>query len=163
MTQVVLHIGMHKTGSTAIQKRLEANAELLDCHGISFDDNSKNQLKSAAKKRDFKPWSQKLKRARKHNNTLLISNEVLSHLLAPAPNQPGACLGSWLTEAFLNEGCSVTLIAHPRSTQLPQFPVHPARQEVRSRLRFRNLCPANDGAHQSPGRMRSLAVIRLDP
>ena len=49
MTQVVLHIGMHKTGSTAIQKRLEANAELLDRHGISFDDDSKNQLKSAAK------------------------------------------------------------------------------------------------------------------
>ena len=114
MTKVVLHIGMHKTGSTAIQKRLEANAELLDRHGISFDDNSKNQLKSAAKKRDFKPWSQKLKRARKHNNTLLISNEVLSHLLAPEPNQPGACLGSWLTEAFLNEGCSVTLIAFIR-------------------------------------------------
>ena len=46
MTQVVLHIGMHKTGSTAIQKRLEANAELLDRHGISFDDDSKNQLLS---------------------------------------------------------------------------------------------------------------------
>ena len=115
MTQVVLHIGMHKTGSTAIQKRLEANAELLDRHGISFDDNSKNQLKSAAKKRDFKLWRQKLKRARKRNNSsLLISNEVLSHLLAPQPNQPGACLGSWLTEAFLNEGCSVTLIAFIR-------------------------------------------------
>ena len=114
MTQVVLHIGMHKTGSTAIQKRLEANTELLDCHGISFDDDSKNQLKSATKKRDFKPWRQKLKRARKHNSRLLISNEVLSHLLAPQPNQPGACLGSWLTEAFLNEGCSVTLIAFIR-------------------------------------------------
>ena len=115
MTQVVLHIGMHKTGSTAIQKRLEANAELLDRHGISFDDDSKNQLKSAAKKRDFKLWRQKLRQARKRNNsTLLISNEVLSHLLAPQPNQPGACLGSWLTEAFLNEGCSVTLIAFIR-------------------------------------------------
>ena len=105
MTQVVLHIGMHKTGSTAIQKRLEANAELLECHGISFDDDSKNQLKSATKKRDFKPWRQKLKRARKRNSRLLISIEVLSHLLAPQPNQPGACLGSWLTEAFLSEGC----------------------------------------------------------
>ena len=115
MTQVVLHIGMHKTGSTAIQKRLETNAELLDRHGISFDDDSKNQLKSAAKKRDFKLWRQKLLQARKRNNsTLLISNEVLSHLLAPQPNQPGACLGSWLTEAFLNEGCSVTLIAFIR-------------------------------------------------
>ena len=114
MTQVVLHIGMHKTGSTAIQKRLEANAELLDRHGISFDDDSKNQLKSAAKKSDFTPWRQKLKRARKRNSRLLISIEVLSHLLAPQPNQPGACLGSWLTEAFLNEGCSVTLIAFIR-------------------------------------------------
>ena len=114
MTQVVLHISMHKTGSTAIQKRLEADAELLDRHGISFDDDSKNQLKSAAKKSDFTPWRQKLKRARKRNSRLLISIEVLSHLLAPQPNQPGACLGSWLTEAFLNEGCSVTLIAFIR-------------------------------------------------
>jgi len=115
MTQVVLHIGMHKTGSTAIQKRLEANAELLDRLGISFDDDSKNQLKSAAKKRDFKPWRQKLRQARKRNNsTLLISNEVLSHLLAPEPNQPGDCHGTWLTEAFLNKGCSVTLVAFIR-------------------------------------------------
>ena len=115
MTQVVLHIGMHKTGSTAIQKRLEANAERLDGHGISFDDDSKNELKSAAKKRDFKPWCQKLQQAQKRNNsTLLISNEVLSHLLAPEPNQPGTCLGSWLIEAFLNEGCRVTLIAFIR-------------------------------------------------
>ena len=115
MTQVVLHIGMHKAGSTAIQKRLEANAELLDRLGISFDDDSKNQLKSAAKKRDFKPWRQKLRQARKRNNsTLLISNEVLSHLLAPEPNQPGDCHGTWLTEAFLNKGCSVTLVAFIR-------------------------------------------------
>ena len=114
MTQVVLHIGMHKTGSTAIQKRLEANGPLLHRYRISFDDDSKNQLKSAAKKRDFQPWRQKLKRARQRNSTLLISNEVLSHLLAPEPNQSGECLGSWLTEAFLNEGCSVTLIAFIR-------------------------------------------------
>ena len=115
MTQVVLHIGMHKTGSTAIQKRLEANAELLDRHGISFDDDSKNQLKSAAKKRDFKPWRRKLQAARKrHHRTLLISNEVLSHLLSPQPIQSDACLGTWLAEAFLNEGCGVTLIAFIR-------------------------------------------------
>ena len=62
MTQVFLHIGMHKTGSTAIQKRLEANGPLLQQHRISFDDDSKNQLKSATKRQDFKPWDEKLQR-----------------------------------------------------------------------------------------------------
>ena len=114
MTQVVLHIGMHKTGSTAIQRRLVANGSLLDRYRISFDDDSKKHLKQAARKKDFSLWRQKLRRARRNNSTLLISNEVLSHLLAPQPNQPSECLGTWLTEAFLNEGCSVTLIAFIR-------------------------------------------------
>ena len=45
---------------------------------------------------------------------LLISNEVLSHLLSLQPNQPGECLGTWLTEAFLDEGCRVSLIGFIR-------------------------------------------------
>lgn len=61
MTEVVLHIGMHKNGSTAIQKRLEPNGYLLDRYRISFDDDSKNQLKSAARTKDFGPWRQKLR------------------------------------------------------------------------------------------------------
>ena len=48
MTRVVLHIGMHKTASTYIQKRLDANQHLLKQHAIRFDDDSKNQLKIAA-------------------------------------------------------------------------------------------------------------------
>ena len=114
MTQVFLHIGMHKTGSTAIQKRLEANGRLLQQHRISFDDDSKNQLKSATKKRDFKPWREKLQRARASNNALLVSNEVLSHLLLAQPSDSDVCLGDWLTEAFHKHGCSVTLIAFLR-------------------------------------------------
>ena len=57
MTRVVLHIGMHKTASTYIQKRLQANQPLLRQHGIRFDDDSKNRLKIAARRSDFKPWS----------------------------------------------------------------------------------------------------------
>jgi len=114
MTQVFLHIGMHKTGSTAIQKRLEANGPLLQQHRISFDDDSKNQLKSATKKRDFKPWRKKLQRARASNSALLVSNEVLSHLLLTQPSDSDGCLGDWLTEAFRKQGCSVTLIAFLR-------------------------------------------------
>ena len=114
MTQVFLHIGMHKTGSTAIQKRLEANGPLLQQHRISFDDDSKNQLKSATKKRNFKPWRKKLQRARASNSSLLVSNEVLSHLLLAEPSDAYGCLGDWLTEAFQKQGCNVTLIAFLR-------------------------------------------------
>ena len=114
MTQVFLHIGMHKTGSTAIQKRLEANGLLLQQHRISFDDDSKNQLKSATKKRNFKPWRKKLQRARASNSALLVSNEVLSHLLLAEPSDAYGCLGDWLTEAFHKQGCNVTLIAFLR-------------------------------------------------
>ena len=78
------------------------------------EDDSKNQLRSAARKKDFGPWRQMLRRARSNNSTLLIPNEVVSHLLVPQPNQPGECLGTWLTEAFLNEGCSVSLIGFIR-------------------------------------------------
>ena len=114
MTQVFLHIGMHKTGSTAIQKRLEANGPLLQQHRISFDIDSENQLKPAVKKRDFRPWQTKLDRARANNNTLLVSNEVLSHLLTRQPSDSDGCLGDWLIDAFHNQGCSVTLIAFLR-------------------------------------------------
>ena len=92
MTQVILHIGMHKTGSTAIQKRLVVNGSLLDRYRISFDDDSKNHLKSAVRKKDFNPWLQKLRRARRNNSTLLISNEVLSHLLIPSRISPASAL-----------------------------------------------------------------------
>jgi len=114
MTQVFLHIGMHKTGSTAIQKRLEANGLLLQQHRISFDDDSKNRLKSATKKRDFKPWRAKLQRARDSSNALLVSNEVLSHLLLGQPSGADGCLGDWLIDAFHKQGCGVTLIAFLR-------------------------------------------------
>ena len=114
MTQVFLHIGMHKTGSTAIQKRLEANGLLLQQHRISFDIDSENLLKPAVKKRDFGPWQRKLDRARANNNALLVSAEVLSHLLARQQTDSDGCLGDWLVQAFQKQGCSVTLIAFLR-------------------------------------------------
>ena len=39
---------------------------------------------------------------------------MLSHLLAPQPDQPCECLGTWLIEAFLNEDCSKSLIGSIR-------------------------------------------------
>jgi hypothetical protein len=92
MTRVVLHIGMHKTASTYIQKRLQANQPLLRQHSIRFEDDSKNQLKIAARRSDFKPWKTRLKQARKQGADLLISNEVLSHLLARSLLSPSCAI-----------------------------------------------------------------------
>ena len=58
MTRVVLHIGMHKTASTYIQKRLQANQPLLRQHSIRFEDDSKNQLKIAAPEATSSPGKQ---------------------------------------------------------------------------------------------------------
>ena len=115
MTRVVLHIGMHKTASTYIQKRLQANQPLLRQHGIRFDDDSKNRLKIAARRSDFKPWKTRLKQARDRNADLLISNEVLSHLLAqPRYERPEECIGDWLVRQFQRHGCEITLVAFLR-------------------------------------------------
>ena len=115
MTRVVLHIGMHKTASTYIQKRLQANQPLLRQHSIRFEDDSKNRLKIAARRSDFKPWKTRLKQARERGADLLISNEVLSHLLAqPRDAQPGECIGDWLVRQFQRRGCTVTLVAFLR-------------------------------------------------
>jgi len=115
MTRVVLHIGMHKTASTYIQKRLQANQSLLRQHSIRFEDDSKNQLKIAARRSDFKPWKTRLKQARERGADLLISNEVLSHLLAhPRSERPEECIGDWLVRQFQRRGCAVTLVAFLR-------------------------------------------------
>ena len=115
MSRVVLHIGMHKTASTYIQKRLQANQPLLRQHGIRFDDDSKNRLKIAARRSDFKPWKARLKQARDRNADLLISNEVLSHLLAqPRDERPEECIGDWLVRQFQRHGCEITLVAFLR-------------------------------------------------
>ena len=112
MTRVVLHIGMHKTASTYIQKRLDANQTLLKQHGIRFDDDSKNQLKHAARRNNFRPWNVRLKQARKRNADLLMSNEVLSHLLAePCSKRAGDCIGDWLIRQFQRRDCRITLVA----------------------------------------------------
>jgi len=115
MTRVVLHIGMHKTASTYIQKRLDANQPLLKQHGIRFDDDSKNQLKHAARRHDFRPWNARLKQARSRNADLLISNEVLSHLLAePCSKRAGDCIGDWLIRQFQRRDCRITVVAFLR-------------------------------------------------
>lgn len=115
MTRVVLHIGMHKTASTYIQKRLDANQPLLKQHGIRFDDDSKNLLKHAARKNDFGPWNTRLQQARKWNADLLISSEVLSHLLTePCNKRVGDCIGDWLIRQFQRRDCRIILVAFLR-------------------------------------------------
>ena len=115
MTRVVLHIGMHKTASTYIQKRLEANQALLRQHAIRFEDDSKNTLKIATRRNDFRPWNARLKQARALNADLLISQEALSHVLAePSSKLPQDCNGDWLIRQLQRRDCSITLIAFLR-------------------------------------------------
>ena len=114
MTRVVLHIGMHKTASTYIQKRLDANQTLLKQHGIRFDDDSKNQLKHAARRNNFRPWNVRLKQARKRNADLLMSNEVLSHLLAEPCSKRAELHRRWLIRQFQRRDRRITLVAFVR-------------------------------------------------
>ena len=53
-----------QTASTYIQKRLQADQPCSRQHSIRFEDDSKNQLKIAARRSDFKPWKTRLKQAR---------------------------------------------------------------------------------------------------
>ena len=56
-----------------------------------------------------------MKQARERGADLLISNEVLSHLLAhPRSERPEECIGDWLVRQFQRRGCAVTLVAFLR-------------------------------------------------
>ena len=61
--QLVLHIGMHKTASTTIQRRLKANDRLLQDFGYFYVDKQRKKLLKATLNRSFKPWRELIEQA----------------------------------------------------------------------------------------------------
>ena len=54
--QLILHIGMHKTASTTIQKRLQANNRLLQTYGYLYIAKERKTLLKAVLQKNFNPW-----------------------------------------------------------------------------------------------------------
>ena len=54
--QLILHIGMHKTASTTIQKSLKVNNQLLQSYGYLYIAKERKTLLKGVLQKDFKPW-----------------------------------------------------------------------------------------------------------
>ena len=53
--RLILHIGMHKTASTTIQRRLKANNPKLQDFGFRYAAKERKSLLKAVQKKNFKP------------------------------------------------------------------------------------------------------------
>ena len=54
--RLILHIGMHKTASTTIQKRLKGNNQRLEEFGFRYAAKERLTLLKAVQTKNFKPW-----------------------------------------------------------------------------------------------------------
>ena len=54
--RLILHIGMHKTASTTIQRRLKANNPKLQDFGFRYSAKERKTLLKAVRKKNFKPY-----------------------------------------------------------------------------------------------------------
>ena len=113
--QLVLHIGMHKTASTTIQKRLKANDRLLQEHGYFYVDKQRKKLLKAALNRSFKPWRELIEQAAATGLTPVVSHEAFSHVLCRSRSKSTTtCLGDWLLKKLGKAGIKVTVIGFIR-------------------------------------------------
>lgn len=72
--RVILHIGMHKTASTTIQRRLKANNPTLQDFGFRYAAKERKTLLKAARKKNFKPWRELILQAQTQGFTPLVSH-----------------------------------------------------------------------------------------
>ena len=106
--RLILHVGMHKTASTTIQKRLEANNLLLQEHGYIFISKQRKPLFKAACRGDFKPWLELIQATEPMGLAPIVSHEAFSHVLCrsnPAV-EPAPCSGDWLLNKLADAGVS---------------------------------------------------------
>ena len=75
--QLILHIGMHKTASTTIQKRLKANTRLLQSYGYQYIAKERKTLLKAVLQKNFKPWRELIRYARKTASTPIVSLSLI--------------------------------------------------------------------------------------
>ena len=113
--RLILHIGMHKTASTTIQKRLQANNPLLRKHGYIYISEQRKSLLKAVLQGDFEPWRDLIRTVAPTGLTPIFSHEALSHVLCrTGPVATAPCSGDWLLNKLADAGVSVTIIAFIR-------------------------------------------------
>ena len=116
--KIVLHIGMHKTASSTIQKRLKINNELLQENGYFYVDENRKALLHAIQKRDFNPWRKIINYAFEHNCSPIISHESFSYTLcrtkASKRGKKDIHLGQWLFKHLRKSGLNITVIGFIR-------------------------------------------------
>ena len=113
--RLILHIGMHKTASTTIQKRLKGNNQRLEEFGFRYAAKERKTLLKAVQTKNFKPWRELLREAETQGITPIVSHEALSHVLCrPQSSGEPDCIGDWLLKKLSQTGVSVTVIGFVR-------------------------------------------------
>ena len=116
---VFLHIGMHKTASTYIQRRLRKNRSLLRRNGVLLPARRKkdNKLLKAIVQESWKPWARWLKRAEIRNCNLLISHEALSCSLYQLCSDGETPRGHWLADQLHRCGWQIKVVGFIRDQE----------------------------------------------
>ena len=116
---VVLHVGMHKTATTYIQKRLRKNRGLLRRHGMLMPARRHQDrvLLEALAHGRWKPWRRWLNRAEARGCQLLISHEALSYSLPKTGEDDLETRGFWLAEKLRANGWRLKVVAFIRDQE----------------------------------------------
>jgi len=113
--RLILHIGMHKTASTTIQKRLKANKQTLEEFGYRYVSKKRKGLLKAVQENNFKPWRELIREAETQGMTPIVSHEAFSHVLCrPRSSKKPDCIGDWLLRKLSQTGVNVAVIGFVR-------------------------------------------------
>jgi len=113
--RLILHIGMHKTASTTIQKKLKANNQRLKEYGYKFVAKNRKALLKAVQEKNFKPWRKLIRQAKSEGMTPIVSHEAFSHVLCRSrPGKKPTHIGDWLLKKLSKAGVTVTVIGFVR-------------------------------------------------
>ena len=116
---VFLHIGMHKTASTYIQRRLRKNRSLLRKNGVLLPAHRQkdNKLLKALAQESWKPWGRWLKRAELRGCNLLVSHEALSCSLYQSCSDGETPRGLWLADQLRRCGWKLKVVGFIRDQE----------------------------------------------
>ena len=113
--RLILHIGMHKTASTTIQKRLKANNQRLKEFGYHYVSKNRKALLKAVQEENFQPWRKLIRQAQTDGLTPIVSHEAFSHILCRLRSgKTNSCIGDWLLKRLNQAGVNVTVIGFVR-------------------------------------------------
>ena len=113
--RLILHIGMHKTASTTIQKRLKANNQRLKEFGYHYVSKNRKALLKAVQEENFQPWRKLIRQAQTDGLTPIVSHEAFSHILCRLRSgKTNSCIGDWLLKKMNQAGVNVTVIGFVR-------------------------------------------------